>query len=262
MPFKFLFMKNHLVKTIAILSFTLLLLALIIFSCKRSTSPIIKPPDNPDEWETPRANREAEEAALWLSDSLIAPEYLYNKILYLLAAIREKYGEEIPQVQITFTPPWVTSQLLLVLTEEAIQQIRAGEYHNLDYLNSALRLTSMDTTLLRAGPIVLLIFEGRLHPKRLAELYEPVPSVIYAGPNQRGGDRSNVYPWIIGGGLSYLFREAWGDCPSGCIYSCYWYFEVTSSGIEYVGAWDPALEPEPDWWERAKRGMYHYRGYK
>jgi hypothetical protein len=109
------------------------------------------------------------------------------------------------------------------------------------------------------GNFIILSFEGRLHPERLAELYMKIPSVVSAGPNHFFGDWSNVYPWFIDDGLSYLFREAWGDCPSGCMYSCYWYFEATISGVNSIGTWCPP-GPEPEWWEEAKIALFHYWG--
>jgi hypothetical protein len=198
---------------------------------------------------------------LWLSDSLIAPEGLYNTILNDLGAIRAEYGDSIPQVkEIFFWPPWVPSEVLLEVTDEAKQQIRVGQYHDLDSLNSLFNFASMDTTSLRFSGLISLYFEGRLNPERLAELYLTRPSVVYAEPNGVVGDFSNIYAWISQEGMTYLFRKGWGDCPSGCIYRLYWYFEVAASVIKYIGSWDPRTEPEPDWWGEAQLGMRHYRG--
>jgi len=247
-------------KSLTILSILLLLplLGFLVFGCGSRTNPT---GPNDSGCPTPRANKEAEEAALWLSDSLIAPESLYYTISYHLKTIREKYGETIPQVDtLTFRSKWRPGMVILQVTEEAKQHIRAGTYHDLDSLNSALHLEKMDTTHFSHSTWIHLIFEGRLHPKRLAELYSPIPSVVKAVPIHYIGDWPNVYPWFSDNGITYLFREAWGDCLSGCIYSLYWYFKVTDSGIEYIGFWDPETQPEPDWWEEAKMGYWKYRG--
>lgn len=255
-------MRPNFLAKIIILTVLILLLALFVSGCKNS--PPTKASDKPVILNTPRENKEAEEAALWLSDSLIAPDNLYNAILRDLAAIRAEYSDSIPQVNITFVPPWVTGEIIIGVTDEAAQRIRNGQYNDLDSLNSVFGLSEMDTTLLRLGNFVVLSFKGRFHPKRLAEVYEHVPSVVYAEPNRIGGDFSNVYPWFFNSGLTYLFREGEGDCPSGCIFSCYWYFRVTPSGIEYVGTWCTSSgsgDPGPIWWWEAKQGMIHFRGY-
>lgn len=252
---------NFLIKII-ILTALPFLLALFVSGCKNS--PPTKVWDKPAVWNTPRENKEAEEAALWLSDCLIAHENLYDAILRDLASIRAKYGESIPQVKITFMPPWRSDQLIVGITDDAKQQIRAGKYHDLDYLNSMFQLVSIDTSLFRYTSVIVPTFEGRYNPKRLAEIYKTVPSVTYAEPNGFGGDWSNVYPWLLPEGLSYLFREGEGDCPSGCIHNCYWYFRVPPSGIEYIGTWCPPSglgNPEPEWWWEAKQGMIRFRGY-
>lgn len=251
-------MKCKFSTNLIILVIPLLLLTLLEFSCK--SLPPTKAPYKPRTWSTPRINQEAEEAALWLSDSLIAPEGLYNTILDDLATIRAKYGEDISEVNITFTPPWVTSQLLVMVTDQAKEQIRKGQYHDLDSLNSALRLMTPLTSVSEDNWI-FLFFEGRLNPERLAELYEEVKSVVYAEPNYIGiyGDWSNVYPWFYKNGMTYLFGEGWGDYPSGFINNCYFYFEVNAEDvINYIGGWCSGVGAVPDWWEQAKQGMIHF----
>jgi hypothetical protein len=85
--------------------------------------------------------------------------------------------------------------------------------------------------------------------------------VRYAEPNGFVGDWSNVYPWRLDEGMSYLWRDAWGDCPAGCINSRFWYFRVTDAGIEYVGTFDKWVDPEPPWWGEAKSAYFRYRNW-
>lgn len=240
------------------LVFLFIILVLLMFACKGT----VKSPTQPIRsvvWETPRENREAEEAALWLSDSLVAPENLYNAILNDLATIRAKYGEDISEVQITFAPPWVISQIIVGVSDEAKAQIFAGNYHDLDSLNSALRYTGETIRSVGLGNSILLSFKGRLNPERLAELYKKVKSVVWAEPNWFYGDWSNVYPCGSMDGRGYLFREAWGDCPSGCTENCLFYFKVESSVIEYVGGWCTMVGPEPDWFSEVKPCWLRFR---
>ena len=249
-------MKSNLLTILVVMIF-LPLISLLVLDCSSRSNPT-----GPDDsgWPTPRANKEAEEAALWLSDSLIAPEWLYQDILIHLAVIRTLYGDSIQKVrEIEFVPPWSSNSISLKVTEQAREQIRAGEYHDLDLLNFAFHHVSTDTILLGWLGYIYLSFEGRLNPERLAELYSEVPSVLYASQaSHRIGDYPNIYPWFSDNGVTYLLRDAWGDCPSGCIYSIYWYFKAADSGIEYIGFWDPQTQPEPDWWEQGKAGMWHY----
>ena len=73
--------------------------------------------------KTPRQNREAEEVALWLTGSLVAPDSAYSRILVDLALIRAAHGEAIPQARtLSYHSPWVTNELLVELTDQGIQQ--------------------------------------------------------------------------------------------------------------------------------------------
>jgi hypothetical protein len=198
--------------------------------------------------------------ALWLSGDLQAPSHLYSTIVVQLSAIRREFGESTPQVQIGFRPPWVPGMILIKVTDEAKELLRRGEYRELDSLNAALGMAEMDTSLLGAINLIDLTFEESFHPERLGDIYEGIPSVIRAGPNHYIGDGPNVYPWGRGSRITYLFREAWGDCPAGCIVSRYWYFECSGGDCSYVGYWGGST-PEPDWWEEAERGMRAFRGH-
>ncbi len=164
----------------------------------------------PDAPLTPRENREAEEAALWLSGELIAPNALYEAIKDDLAAIREAYIDSVPQLSIEFKPWWPSSKIGMNVTEEVRQMILRGEPTSIDSLNRVFRATRMDTFRLNVGVWTIVYFEGRLHPERLAEIYEQLDGVTSAGSDSWLGDWSNVYPWRVENGISYLFREGSG----------------------------------------------------
>jgi hypothetical protein len=86
-----------------------------------------------------------------------------------------------------------------------------------------------------------------------------LPGVEVTSPNFIAGDWSNVYARQTQDGLTYLFRKGWGDCPSGCIYSEYWYFSFDGDQPVFVGHWAPTVEPEePDWWEEARLNKENY----
>jgi len=210
--------------------------------------------------DAPRENGEAEAAALCASGELVAPEALYETFKNDFAAIRAEFAGSIPAVnEIGFAPPWVVGQLILGVTELGAEAIRNGEAHGLDSLNSIYHLAHMDMTNLDSfSPRVLLTFKGRLHPLRLTEIYRSSLDILrYAQPNWFVGDSSKAYPRVSAEERRYLFRQAWGDCPAGCIYSRFWYFRVTDAGIEYVGTWD-RTDPEPPWWPEARVAMEQY----
>lgn len=206
-----------------------------------------------------RENAEAELAALWLSGELQAPEELYQSIKDDLSEIRAMYADSLAQLEIEFAPPWAPSQVLVGLTESGVQKLRSGDFPEFEELNSLFHLAELDTKLNWAAPVAVLTFEGRQHPARIAAPYAFLNDVSYAEPNGFSGDWSNVYPWRLSDGMSYLWREAWGDCPAGCINSRFWYFRVTGSGIEYVGTYRLGDDPEPPWWLEAKTSYFLYR---
>jgi len=146
-----------------------------------------------DVASTPRSNREAEEAALWLSGSLVAPPPLYSRIQEDLLTIRQTYGERFPRLNtLFFRSEWASSELIVLLSDEAKEEFLRGEYHDLDSLNSEFGLVSMDSLF---SSLFTLRFAGRFHPVRLAEIYGEVESVVFAVPNWFYGDFPNVYPW-------------------------------------------------------------------
>ncbi len=238
-----------------------ILSVIIICSCDSSTAPRKTISGLSSVIDYPRPDKEAEEAALWLSGELEAPEEMYVKIRNDLIMIRGSYLPVIPEVGITFHPPWVPGTLLAKVTDEAKQQIRQGEYHDLDSLNAYYHLAKMDTnTLFTNLNLVILKFKGRLHPDVLSVPYGAVSSVVWASPNGYIGDFSNVYPWTYGNVMTYLFRKGEGDCPSGCIDSYFRYFKVSDLGIvDFIGSWKRGDLPVPEWWAEAKVAYERFR---
>jgi hypothetical protein len=93
---------------------------------------------------TPRADAEAEEAALWLSGSLVAPEDLYIALLRDLSRIREQYGDSIPQLrEVRYTPWEATNKISIKLLPEAYDQYTRGAYYDLDSLNALFHMVTM-----------------------------------------------------------------------------------------------------------------------
>jgi hypothetical protein len=250
---------------LARLAITTALAAALLAACSdNTTGPRHRGTTDPFDM-TPREDYEAEVVALALSGELIAPQDLYLEVRDGLGSLRAQFHDSIPPLQsITFRPCWMPGEIAGMLTEAASAEVRAGTYTGMDSLNAVLRLARMDTTSFSFSPAQIyyhLHFEGRLHPERLVEMYRDLPSVETVNTGYICFDGSALYPRIIDGGVGYLFRRAWGDCPAGCIFSEFWYFRVRSGvHVEYVGHWDPQNEPAPQWWEEARAPYCEARG--
>jgi hypothetical protein len=151
-----------------------------------------------DVSKTPREDREAEEMALWLSGSVVAPEDLYDTMLAQLGRIRKQYGDTIPVLKsIVFEPTWPSSDFEVGLTDEAEARYAAGQYHDLDLLNAHFGLKWQWQV---GSGSLWLHFGGRFNFLRLAEIYSAVPSVTGIScplPERvRGGP--GVLPWLKG----------------------------------------------------------------
>ncbi|MHA1950762.1 MAG: hypothetical protein ACW987_12935 [Candidatus Thorarchaeota archaeon] len=211
-------------------------------------------------------NEEAVLAALWLSGALYAPDELYQELLFGYSEVRSQFGDSIPTLnQIYFSPLWVWYGFVVEFTESAAQEIRAGEYTDLDSLNTLFGIAEIDTLWFRYEiyRAYFLQWDNLYHMKRVCEIYEQVESVVSATTNNTSTYKDNAYPYpcITGDGMSYLFRYGWGDCPSGCIYHQYWYFKVIGNTVEYIGTYDTSVDPEPpDWFAQASAVINYYNG--
>ncbi|MFQ5607719.1 MAG: hypothetical protein ACE5GA_07210, partial [Candidatus Zixiibacteriota bacterium] len=191
---------------------------------------------------SPRDNAEAEEMAVWLSGDTVATTALYEEILRDLQALRARFSESVePLGRIRFTYPSISGQIHLAFSDTVREMIRNSSYHEWDSLNNLFVLQSIDTSTIRwINPdreemIATLVFEGRLNPFRVAESYLSLSGVTRANASGLGGDFSNIYPIRQGRNLAFLLREAWGDCPAGCLASHFYYFREIDSGVELVG---------------------------
>jgi hypothetical protein len=257
-------MKRHpVINIVRLVSIFLVLSSLTCCSYKLVSDEGISP--------SPKSSREAELIALCLWEGLFPPDDFVERVQSDLAAIRSAYGGEIQAInRITFVPPWVPGELLVGFDDATLKEVANGTYHGndnaWDKLNKQFEAEIDTSSLKLGGRSIKLHFKEKLHPCRLIEdFYRQafLPGIKYIQPNYRYGDSPQIYARKTGDKISYLFRNAWGDCPAGCIESEYWYF-IADDGVKpvYMGYFAPRkASPEPEWWNEAKQNIELYRGW-
>lgn len=244
-----------------LLSFLLLFGIYLGLSCDKNTTSSeaeINPLDS-----TPRENAEAEWAALFLSGELVAPDSVYNKVLLGLNQLQEFYASSVPEVRISFYYPTYYSDISIMLDDSARDLVRSGDYIAWDSLNQFYGVTQVDTLSIDHYFVATIRFSGRLNTSLVCANYNSLPGVWYAdAAASQAGDRPKKYITLKNGLLSFLIRNAWGDCPAGCPYSHYFYFKQTNDSMVYVGDWNPqTTETPPEWWDEADDMFYEYAEY-
>ncbi|MCY3769610.1 MAG: hypothetical protein OXG56_09635 [Gammaproteobacteria bacterium] len=73
---------------------------------------------------------------------------------------------------------------------------------------------------------LLLHFSGDLDIEAAIRAYTALDTVQHAAPDLLPGDGPDVYVTRRDNRWFVTFREAWGDCPSGCIHSRFHRFVV------------------------------------
>ena len=245
------------------------LAGLLVGSCGESSK--ITPPEDPTARlreliaQTPRADEEAEMAALWMCGELVAPESTYVQVREALKRVRQQFGTLIPRLrELKFRHEWSFRRINLILTAQGAEDYRAGHHFEIDSLTELLNGETMDTTVhvYNNRFEVHIQFAGRLYIDSVESKYLEFPAVGSFNRYGWDGDHENIYPWRLSDGrLTLLFRDAWGDCENGCIENHFWYVRISGGSVEYVGEYIPDyVSPPPDWWDEAKAGYYHFDG--
>lgn len=199
---------------------------------------------------------EAEIMASAYGGQVYAPEALKWQIYVDLASIRSQYRTMIPQVDsVTFIAPWWLSRVIMAPDSATYEAIKAGTYTGWDSLNALYQPVNISWS--GAFRYVYLDFWQTMNPSVLAEMYAALPGIEIAYRDIWGGDWPTIYRLADGGVRAYIFRQAWGDCPAGCISSKLWYFLVTPSGLQYNGYAEPP-GVIPGWWPIAVAAMDAY----
>ena len=124
-------------------------------------------------------------------------------------------------------PQWSLNRLIVGFDEEGKELLQNDQY---DFWNK-------------------LTFSRPLHIPLLASEYSRLPHVRYTEIDSVVGDGSDICLSIQAEVHYYIFDEASGDCPSGCIQHHYRAYRVDQNGrTEALGEWlNSSREPEPQW---------------
>ena len=101
-----------------------------------------------------------------------------------------------------------------------------------DALNAKLGLKAAET--LRFGGYAFLDVDERVDVIEAALAYFMIDGVDYARPEWAVGGSPDVDAAKVQGAWHFVFRNAWGDCPAGCIHSELSFFTVADGEVERI----------------------------
>ncbi len=99
-----------------------------------------------------------------------------------------------------------------------------------DALNARLGLRAAEV--LRAGGFAFLEVDERVDVVEATLAYLFIDGVDYARPEWMVGGSPDVDAAKAQGTWHFVFRNAWGDCPAGCIYSELSFFTVAEGEVQ------------------------------
>ncbi|RKU09420.1 hypothetical protein C6502_12955 [Candidatus Poribacteria bacterium] len=142
------------------------------------------------------------------------------------------------------------SEILKELIEDKQGQIRF-ETGNADFdaLNAKLGLQNVILSW-----DLFLYFDRHLNLRTAIEAYSKVEGVRQVLRNPAVGDSNDIDAFKQGATWYVIFRNGWGDCPSGCIYRELFCFTVMGTAVERIPTAQAqtmppfqGLVPEGDW---------------
>lgn len=198
----------------------------------------------PDEIaSTPRSDPELELLALELSEQVVAPQSIYERVTRDISQIRESYDEV---SGISYRPPHDGKSLNVGAADaETERAIKNGNFQEWECLNR--HYEKRDVRHLVEGTFNVEL-KGIYDMKLVARDYQKFEGLEYAEPNFRGGDGPTICGERRGDVYHYVFDDASGDCRSGCSNHHYHYFSVDASGaVTEEGEWRDEQGNPPDW---------------
>ena len=159
----------------------------------------------------------------------------------VLAAVRAVWPE---MEEVTARSPWVPGTLIVALEPALFAAVSNalpahGEraalctgHAGLDRLNAALGLRAVQPFDFMSA--VLVRFDPQRDVEHAVLAYARLEGVRYAEPNFALGDGSDIEVDWVDGTWYLVFRQAWGDCASGCLYSELRYFAERNGEVERI----------------------------
>lgn len=209
-------------------------------------------PGTDDELElTPRLDAEAEVLARRVAGTFTADTPTYERIRRDLASIRAR----VPAVA-SVRGGRYAGVVSLVVDVSTYASMEAGDYTAWDCLHARYgwtspRMQSSGSIRLASGSVV-----GRYDMTAIAALYEQLPGVATAGLTGWPDGPRVCAERDPDGTFHYVFNDASGDCPSGCMEHHLYYFASEPDGAitikgEHSSEHRSAL---PDWGRRVVVG--------
>lgn len=186
------------------------------------------------------AIEDAEIIALELSGELLAPVELTETIATHLAAIRA-VRPVLTVVHARFED-WEVGDLAVELTATAMDDFLNGTYTGLDSLHAAYGPVAVKDVF-EEFRTVFFDFDVNYNPEVLGPIYEAHGDVVSTHPNGLYGDGPDITSDSLG---TYLFRFAWGTCPTGCTFERFWLYVIDVWGDPAPGlaASEPGSVPQ------------------
>lgn len=192
----------------------------------------------------PRSAR-LEVLAARVSGTVVADEAVFDRILQDVAAARALWPE------LGFVGEYIpgAASLLIETDEDTLDQMRRGNYDAWDCLNALFRV---DEIRYPRWTMLYVSFAGNYDLRVLAHEYAKLPAVERAYPNGFAGDWGDVCVTPGANEWHYVFEEASGDCPSGCIDHTYHHFVTLPTGeVKRDGMFEYHHEAKrPDWFTK------------
>jgi hypothetical protein len=217
-------------------------------------------PEQPEPEREPQPQifldiEEAEQVALYLDDDVRLDRFLMKRVFYDISLIRGAFRDWVEAVDyVYFHPPCTSDAVAIRFEERSYALVSSGSYEEWDQLNALYGPVSrQDEDDLRT---VILFFDGLYDYRALAKEYSKLSGVLEATCILPVEDSPNIYARLATGGITYLFRDAWEGCETGCENNVFYYFVCENDDAVYVGSWDPdqRMYP-PEWWDEARLNL-------
>ncbi len=169
---------------------------------------------------------------------------LVDEIARVLGIIRSTWPE---MAEVNARPRWEPGTLILNLEPSLFKAISLGlpeeegasapfctGHPEFDALNAAVGLRGVEIFPLEYVRAMEIRFDPRERVYSAGASYEKIEGVIYARPVSVLGDSSDIEMLWSDGKWYAVFRRAWGDCPSGCIFSELYFFVEHEGKVERI----------------------------